>query len=207
MEVTLLVPGYATPIWFLKILEHRLRKDGEQTEIVKLPRYGMGDIKSSAAILKKRIDYWKDKSTSIDIIGYSLGGVIAKYCLKYLGSGKDIRLLFHLCVPQGGIITGLPLLTAPCLTTKAGRQIFIGSRFMESLTQQQGNSVKEIAIYAKGDLMLIPTGCRIVEGGKNICLRWPIMGTLGHWVVPFSSQVYELIKAEKERYKEKSKTG
>lgn len=97
----LLVPGYGGGS--LQALADRLRAEGRDVTVVDLPGDGTGDLTESAAALEEAADAALDRTgeESVDLVGYSAGGLIAR--LWVAGDGDDVvRRVVTLGSPHHG---------------------------------------------------------------------------------------------------------
>lgn len=76
----LLVPGYGGSTKALEVLAVRLRRAGRDAEIVPLPGGGIGDLRQQARVLGTTAHQAMNRArtASVDVVGYSAGGVVAR---------------------------------------------------------------------------------------------------------------------------------
>ena len=76
----LLVPGYGGSVRDLESLARRLRLAGRPAQVVTMPGGGTGDLAGQAEVLNSAVRQVISRtgSTSVDIVGYSAGGVVAR---------------------------------------------------------------------------------------------------------------------------------
>ncbi len=99
----LLVPGYGGSTSSLAELAASLEDGGRETVIVPSPGNGTGDLRGHARALADiataAID---DGAPSVDVVGYSAGGVVARYWAAELGGDAQARRVVSLASPQHG---------------------------------------------------------------------------------------------------------
>ncbi|KEF41645.1 MAG: alpha/beta hydrolase [Cyanobium sp. CACIAM 14] len=91
----------------------RLRRhlDGRREPLLipDLPlRWGSTPIESSAGLLARQIEMAFGDRQPIDILGFSMGGVIARTWIQLLGGHRRTRRFLSLGSPQQGTLTALP---------------------------------------------------------------------------------------------------
>jgi triacylglycerol lipase len=91
----LLVPGYGGQTSSLYPLAARIRSTGRQATVISLPGNGTGDLNADAAVLNTAVDTaLRAGAPSVDVIGYSAGGVVALLWARHDdGSGKARRVI------------------------------------------------------------------------------------------------------------------
>jgi triacylglycerol lipase len=74
----LLVPGYGGQTGSLSVLAGRIRSTGREATVVRLPGDGTGDLNADAGVLNAAVTRaLAAGAPSVDVIGYSAGGVVA----------------------------------------------------------------------------------------------------------------------------------
>jgi triacylglycerol lipase len=91
----LLVPGYGGQVSSLFPLAARIRATGRQATVVSLPGNGTGDLNADAAVLNTAVNRaLQGGAPSVDVIGYSAGGVVVLLWARHDdGSGKARRIV------------------------------------------------------------------------------------------------------------------
>jgi triacylglycerol lipase len=111
----LLVPGYGGSTVALQALADRLVAAGRDATVVPLPGTGTGDLAEAANALGEAADAAMVRSgaESVDVVGYSAGGVVAR--LWVAGGGADVaRRVVTLGSPHHGTsLADLALDVAP----------------------------------------------------------------------------------------------
>ena len=99
----LLVPGYGGSTSGLAVLADRLRQQGKDAEVVSLPGNAQGDLAAQARVLAAaaRAALARTGAPSVDVVGYSAGGVVARLWLSQAG-GAPVRRVVTLGSPQHG---------------------------------------------------------------------------------------------------------
>src|SRR5436190_18018437 len=82
----LLVPGYGGSQAALSVLAARIRATGRPATVLTLPGDGTGDLAAQAATLDAAVRaQLRRGARSVDVIGYSAGGVVARLWVARYG--------------------------------------------------------------------------------------------------------------------------
>lgn len=100
----LLVPGYGGNFQALTPLAKALRASGRDVTVVAPPGDGSGDLRAQADQLDKVADRTLQSSsaTSVDVIGYSAGGVVARLWVRDGEGATKARRVLTLGAPHHG---------------------------------------------------------------------------------------------------------
>jgi triacylglycerol lipase len=126
------------PILDYNILVERLRADGYQTFLFRLPGGGLGDIRETSAAFQPFVDevLAETGASKVDIIGHSQGGIIGRYYIKFLGGAGKVDSHIGLGAPhQGSQLANLVMLYGilNCLNFPFCQQVVTGSQFLRDL--------------------------------------------------------------------------
>jgi triacylglycerol lipase len=99
----LLVPGYGGSTSALQTLADRLTAGGRDATVVQVPGEGTGDLNASADALATAVDNALERTGagSVDVVGYSAGGVIARLWAAD-GGAQQARRIITLGSPHHG---------------------------------------------------------------------------------------------------------
>ncbi|MGY1747966.1 lipase family alpha/beta hydrolase [Modestobacter sp. SYSU DS0511] len=91
----LLVPGYGGSTESLRPLAERLTAEGRDATVVEVPDGGTGDLRASADALGDAVDaaLARTGAESVDVVGYSAGGVIARVWAADGGAAQARRVV------------------------------------------------------------------------------------------------------------------
>lgn len=130
----LLVPGYGGGTGSLDVLAARIRATGRQAVVVQLPDGGIGDLSAQASVLDGYVSNALRGAPSVDLIGYSAGGVVVRLWLEeHDGAAKTRRVVtlgspFHgTTVAAAGAAVGANACPAAC------QQLIPGSSLLTQL--------------------------------------------------------------------------
>jgi hypothetical protein len=94
LGTVLLVPGYGGGTDSLDVLAARIRATGRQAVVVQLPDGGVGDLTQQAGVLDGYVAKALGGAPSVDLIGYSAGGVVVRLWVEeHDGSAKARRVI------------------------------------------------------------------------------------------------------------------
>jgi triacylglycerol lipase len=99
----LLVPGYGGATASLQPLADRLIAEGRDATVVQLPGTGTGDLAEAAGALGEAVDaaLARTGAESVDVVGYSAGGVVARLWVAH-GGVDVVRRVVTLGSPHHG---------------------------------------------------------------------------------------------------------
>ncbi|RFU41095.1 lipase, partial [Actinomadura logoneensis] len=98
-----LVPGYGGGTDGLAVLARRLERAGRRATIVLPPGDGTGDLRKQAGSLDRRINaLLRGGAPSVDVVGYSAGGVVARLWARDHGGARKARRIVTLGSPHQG---------------------------------------------------------------------------------------------------------
>ena len=99
----LLVPGYGGSTGALSVLAGRIRASGRQATVVNLPGTGTGSLIQDATVLDAAVTRaMRGGAQSVDVIGYSAGGVTALLWARDDGGTRKARRVITLGSPFHG---------------------------------------------------------------------------------------------------------
>jgi triacylglycerol lipase len=197
----LLVPGYGGGTAALQVLADRLAATGRDATVVRLPGDGTGDLADSAAALDEAVTAALERSgeQSVDIVGYSAGGVVAR--LWVADGGADVaRHVVTLGSPHHG--TGLADLAgdvAPAQCPVGCRQLATDSEVLARLNagDETPDGVGWVSIWTIQDRTVTPPESARLDGAVNIPVQSVCAGAVvGHGQLPGHPLVQELVLAQ-----------
>lgn len=194
-----LVPGYGGSTSSLQVLAEQLRRDGREAVVVALPGDGTGDLRESASVLDAVVGAAVGRGApSVDVVGYSAGGVTARYWLRELGGAAVARRVVTLGSPSHG--TGLArqgavLGSAVCPT--ACQQLVPGSDLLDDLNRgdETPDGPAYLAIWTEQDETVTPPDSARLEGAVALAVQDICPGrVVSHGELPRDPAVSELVR-------------
>lgn len=171
----LLVPGYGGATGALEVLAAKLRAAGRDASVVALPGDGTGDLREAARALDVAATAAITAGApSVDVIGYSAGGVTARYWAKELGGATKARRVITLGSPHhGSKVARLALRFAGGSCPVACRQLVPGSDLLEALNadDETPDGPEWLALWTAQDGTVTPPDSARLEGAVDVVLQ------------------------------------
>lgn len=197
----LLVPGYGGSTNSLQPLTARLRAAGRDANIVELPDNAEGDLSTQAKVLAQaaKAAMGRTGAKSVDVVGYSAGGVVARIWLKELGGAASVRRLVTLGSPQHGTALAAlgSLVQGECPT--ACQQLVPASSVLTALNVAPEVPVGPVVVslWSDKDQVVLPPDSAVLVGALNIQLQQVCRdATTNHSQLPQDPLVAGLVLAE-----------
>ena len=169
----LLVPGYGGSESGLDVLASRLRAAGKTVDVVHLPDNAQGDLGAQARALGTAARAALPGASSVDVVGYSAGGVVARLWVRDYCGATLARRIVTLGSPQHG--TQLAALGAliPSVCPTACRQLTPDSALLAGLNA--GNETPAgptfVSIWSTDDEVVLPPDSARLAGALNITVQ------------------------------------
>ncbi len=127
------------------------------------PRDGRDGIDDWAIKLKREIDSEFGEHTPIILVGFSMGGIVARYYLQKLGGYKRVSSLFTISSPHRGSYLAYFYLG------KGTRQLRPNSEFLNELRLEEDkyDGIPVFSYWTPFDLMIIPATSSIWPIAEN----------------------------------------
>lgn len=194
----LLVPGYGGGQGALDELAARIRQaTGRATEVLTLAGDGTGDLLEQAGVLADAVERaYAGGAPSVDVVGYSAGGVVARLWVSRDGGAHQARRVVTLGAPMHG--TGLAtaggaLVPGACPT--ACVQLAPGSTLMRELAKEPiPSTLPWLSIWTERDETVTPPESARLDGAVNVALQQVCPGNqAAHGDLPTDPAVTELV--------------
>lgn len=165
-----LVHGFLDTDSCFKMLRRRLEERGFDCFVPSLkPNDGRGGLATLAARLKQDIDMRFGHSEPINVVGFSMGGLVSRQYLQELGGATRCENFITVSSPHHGTLTAF---LYPSLGAKDMRP---GSQFLDNLqkTQDRLEPIKITSYRTPMDLMILPAKSSIWDCAEN--LEFPVL--------------------------------
>ncbi|MEO5851441.1 MAG: hypothetical protein ABIQ15_02915 [Nocardioides sp.] len=194
----LLVPGYGGSTAGLEVLAAALRDQGREATQVTPVGDGTGDLRAQARGLDRAAQAALDAgATSVDVVGYSAGGVVARLWVDEQGGDALARRVVSLASPQHGTdLAGLASDLAPGSCPVACRQLAPNSDLLRALNagDETAAGPRWIALWTTDDKTVVPPSSGSLDGALELPLQDLCPGlVLAHGDVPRSATVAALV--------------
>jgi hypothetical protein len=165
------VPGYGGKSGDLSVLASRITDTGRKAIVVRLPDHGTGDLTADARVLNRAVTRaLRHGAPSVDVIGYSAGGVIALIWARNDDGALKARRVITLGAPfHGTTVAALAQDFVPRLCPVACRQLVPGSGLLTRLDAPPGPSQPPwLSLWTTDDLVVTPPASARLSGALNV---------------------------------------
>jgi triacylglycerol esterase/lipase EstA (alpha/beta hydrolase family) len=186
----ILLPGaFGQEIVYWNAWQWFLERDGFHVYLASFPRFTFHDLRVSARHLAGKVEEVRavEGAERVALVGHSMGGLIARWYVKFLDGAPHVSRLCCLGVPHHGTWTAA---TAPVLT--GTRQILPGSPFLDELNNGADHGgVPILNIWSKWDGIVVPAQSALLEmpGVENRAIPFA-----GHWGLLVSRKAYQSVR-------------
>jgi len=170
----LLVPGYGGSQASLEPLADRIRATGRTAQVLALEGDGTGDLSAQVDVLARAVDAaLKAGAPSVDVVGYSAGGVVAGLWVARDDGAAKARRVITLGAPLAGTsLAAAGALTLPSACPVACRQLAPGSSEMAELAGAHvGTALPWLSIWTTDDETVTPPESARLDGAVNVPLQ------------------------------------
>lgn len=195
----LLVPGYGGSQASLAPLAAALRGQGRDVTVVTLPDRAQGDLAGQAEALGSAVDavVRRTGASSVDLVGYSAGGIVARLWVTQDGGAARVRRLVTLGSPHHGTeVAALGSLVAGACPT-ACQQLATDSPLLARLDRDGiPAGVVFVSLWSTGDDVVVPPSSSVVDGEPSPSLQSICSGVrVNHGGLPADPLAQALVEA------------
>ncbi|MDI6098754.1 lipase [Actinoplanes sp. NEAU-A12] len=170
----LLVPGYGGSQAALSQLARRLGTAGRTAQVITLPDGGTGDLRVQADSLEQAVRRELTAGApSVDLIGYSAGGVVARLWVDRYDGATVARRIVTLGSPLHGTrIAGMGAALVPRSCPEACRQLAPGSDLLDDIDDSDlPEGLPWLSIWTNDDETVQPPDSARLDGAVNVALQ------------------------------------
>ena len=170
----LLVPGYGGSTAALAPLADRIRATGRTATVVTLVGDGTGDLSAQVAALDAAVaDARRAGAPSVDVVGYSAGGVVAGlWVARDEGAAKARRIVTLGSPLSGTTLAGSAAAFAPDACPVACRQLAPGSAPITELARARvGTRLPWLSLWTTGDETVTPPDSARLPGAVDVAVQ------------------------------------
>jgi triacylglycerol lipase len=167
----LLVPGYGGSQAALSVLAARIRATGRSATVLALPGDGTGDLAAQAAALDGAVAAARQAGApSVDVIGYSAGGVVARLWVARYGGEHSARRVVTLGSPlHGARLAAAGSALVPDACPPACQQLAPGSSLLRELDAAPLPArLPWLSIWTQDDQTVRPPDSARLAGAVNV---------------------------------------
>lgn len=196
-----LVPGYGGNTNSLEVLAAALEDGGRETVVVDPPGGGTGDLRRQAqrvaSVAQGLVD---DGAPSVDVVGYSAGGVVVRLFVADYGGGSLARRVVTLSSPHHGTeVAGLASDLGAENCPMACQQLAPDSDLLTQLNARDETppGPQWIAIWTTDDATVVPPTSGELEGAVDFSVQSVCPGlVVAHPDVPRTPAVIAMVERE-----------
>lgn len=191
----LLVPGYGGSRSSLAALAARIRAQGRAAEVLTLVGDGTGDLSAQVRVLDAAADEaLAAGAPSVDVIGYSAGGVVAGlWVAREEGAAKARRVITLGAPLNGTTLAAATAVTASDVCPVACRQLAPGSAELAELAGV-GAQVPWLSIWTTDDETVTPPESARLAGVLDVAVQAVCPGAaVGHAGLPADPAVVGMV--------------
>jgi triacylglycerol lipase len=190
-----LVPGYGGNQGSLQQLADRIRGTGREARVIALPGDGTGDLLAQVAVLDREVDsLLAAGAPSVDVIGYSAGGVVARLWVARKGGEHRARRVVTLGSPLHGTrlaATGGAVVPDACPV--ACQQLAAGSALLTSVGSAPV-PLPWLSIWTENDRTVVPPDSARLDGAVNVVMQTACPGVhIEHGELPTNPDVTRIV--------------
>lgn len=197
----LLVPGYGGSTTSLQVLADALTADGRDARVVKPTGTGTQDLREQADHLGTVVNdvLAETGAPSVDLVGYSAGGVVVRIYVADLGGGSHVRRAVTLASPHHG--TDLASLAGALGSTAcptACQQLAPDSDLLRHLNagDETPPGPDWVALWTDDDATVVPPDSGSLDGALDLSLQAVCPGLhVGHPEVPRTPAVIAIVES------------
>lgn len=195
-----LVPGYGGGPDSVEALRQVLASAGRDVAVVDTPGDGTGDIREQAEVLADVVDDARERTgaSSVDVVGYSAGGVVARWYVRELGGDAVVRRVLTLGSPHHGTDNVATALQAAGSCSEACEQLAPDSDLLRRLNA--GDETPSGPLWATlrttEDTVVVPVDSAELDGALNVLVQDVCPGaTTSHGELPLAPATRAMLTA------------
>jgi triacylglycerol lipase len=174
-EVTILVPGFNNDATFLSSLEKALQGEGFAARSwAAQPSNGDAPLEVLAFQLAATVAATLDAGQPLNLVGFSMGGLICRLYVQRMGGFARVRRLITLATPHHGTVMAYLFQRPACYQMRPGSQFLAElNNDLAPLTQ-----VAFTSIWTPLDLTIVPATSSLLPVGEMVQIWSPFHATL-----------------------------
>lgn len=197
----LLVPGYGGSTRSLAPLATSLQAAGKDVTVVSLPGNALGDLDDQAQALAEAATAARKRTgaSSVDVVGYSAGGVVARLWIRDHGGASVVRRAITLGSPHHGTLLAALGTAVPDACPVACQQLAPSSPVLEALNRGDETPAGPtwMSIWTDRDTTVLPPESARLDGATNVTVQSVCAGdTVDHGGLPADAVVQQLVRAQ-----------
>jgi triacylglycerol lipase len=171
----ILVPGYGGRLSSLDDIADRLRRAGRSVQELPLPDGGVGDLHGQADALDAAVQReLSHGAPSVDLVGYSAGGVVVRLWVSEGGHAGLVRRVVTIGTPSHGTeVAGAAALLLGGACAGACAQLQPDSELLDRLNEGDETPAGPlwVSIWSDVDQTVVPPDSARLDGADNITVQ------------------------------------
>lgn len=163
-RVAILIPGIFDYGWSMSRMKQALESAGFTAHYIHL-RYNSGwrGMEHLSRQLQNRVEEFTEVGGSCALVGFSMGGIVARHYLQMLGGLERVHKFIAISSPHYGSYW------ASLLPYLGGRQLRIGSKFLADLNRdiEMLSPTAPVCIWTRYDITIVPHTSALLPIGRN----------------------------------------
>jgi triacylglycerol lipase len=197
----LLVPGYGGSTSSLRTLGDRLTAAGRDATVVAVPGEGTGDLQASADVLAAAVDdaLARTGADSVDVVGYSAGGVIARLWAADGGADQARRIVTLGSPHHGTTVADLAARVLPAECPEGCQQLTTTSRLLAQLNagDETPDGPTWVSVWTTADQTVTPPDSAVLQGAVDLPVQDVCADSrVAHGQLPSDGLVQGIVLAE-----------
>jgi triacylglycerol lipase len=192
----ILVPGYGGGRSSLGVLAEHIDATGRHAVVMALPAGGTGDLNLQAQALQKLAVRSLLHTSSIDVVGYSAGGVVIRLWIASYGGAAEVDHVITLGAPlHGATLATVGQVLAPGACPAACQQLVPGSLLLATVNASPiPGGVDWMSIWTTDDKIVDPPDSARLAGAVNVEAQSICAGVvISHGELPTNPLVIGLV--------------
>jgi triacylglycerol lipase len=183
-----LVPGYGGRVESLDPLVAALQEQGRETRVLEPTDGGTGDLGAQAARLGDLVEATlaETDAASVDLVGYSAGGVVARLYVREEGGADVVRRVLTIGSPHHGSDAAALALQAAGSCPVACEQLAPDSDLLRRLNAGDETPAGPLwaTVRSDADTVVTPTESALLEGAVNVRVQALCDAATSHGELP-----------------------
>jgi triacylglycerol lipase len=169
----ILVPGYHGRRGSLDVLARRIRATGRSATVIHLPGDGTGSLAGDAAVLNRAVQRaLRRGAPSVDVIGYSAGGVATLLWARDDDGAHKARRVVTLGSPfHGTVLSAVPHGVPQAACPAACTQLMPGSVLLSSLPARAPGRLPWLSLWTTDDRRVVPPTSARLAGAMDAAIQ------------------------------------
>jgi len=193
----LLVPGYGGSTAALDVLASRIQATGRTASVLTLPGNGTGSLVADAAALNAAVsDALAHGAPSVDVIGYSAGGVVALIWARRDDGFARARRIITLGAPfHGTSLAAAAQAFVPDSCPVACQQLIPGSSLLDGLdTASAAGLPRWLSLWTTDDQVVTPPTSARLPGAIDVPVQSVCpSASISHSQLPTNADVTAMV--------------